>query len=117
MKAEPILNKEERKLAYAKALKIHEKDLHMYENMDWDCPYGICTQLLEACKILCFNKIKNEMVYVRGNDVNLKKELAKQFPELAKHMPLIKNFDGPYWFPRNDEGHAKRIEILTKISH
>jgi len=73
----------------------------------------------ELLKVVCEDPDTCEgMCYYISRIINVKKRydrdgIIKQFPELWKHRPKIKSRD--YWFPLDDEGWQKRIDIIHNI--
>ena len=59
------------------------------------------------------------MCYYIGRIINVERyagdELIKQFPELWKHKPKRMCYVAGYWFPLDDKGWQKRIDIIHNI--
>lgn len=84
-------------------MKTKKKRLKFYKELlkvvceDPDTYVGMCYYI---------SRIINVEMYDRD-------EIIKQFPELWKHRPKIKS--GGYWFPLDDKGWQKRIDIIHNI--
>ena len=62
----------------------------------------------DTCVGMCYyiSRIINVQMYHRD-------EIIKQFPALWKHKPKITS--GAHWFPLDDKGWQKRIDIIHNI--
>lgn len=82
----------ERLVIYKKMLKSFESDISYIQT------FGFCLEL-----------VHNNLRLKRSDDI-------KDYPELIKHRPIGKLFDG-YWWPIrwSSEGRQIRMKILRKI--
>jgi hypothetical protein len=89
------LTKEERIAVYKQALLTFQNDN--------DLLFGLCWHISKAYKRM---KGVYDTAYYDGMEQN--------YPEIFKYMPKV-TFNSDYWFPCNDKGMTKRMNILKKV--
>jgi len=101
MKVQLELTPTQKKEVYKRAIKVMEKAVKNNNIM------GLCW---------CISGAVHDLKYGEGiEDVAYGSNMKHSFPEVYKFKPKIREWHScHYWFPCNEEGMQKRIDILQK---